>query len=201
MLICGSSIFVKSSMAPAGSWTAWSKSMKRITILLAAAISLLAGAASAEDYTIGAIQVGNPWARATPKGADIAGAYMIVTNKGTEADRLIGGSTSVAGRFEMHRMLMEQGVMKMRPVEGGLEIKAGQTVEFKPGSFHIMLMGLKQPLEKDQRVKATLEFEKAGKVDIEYAVEAMGATGAPAARKGNPAAPKGTMDHGAHTGH
>ena len=91
--------------------------------------------------------------------------------------------------------------MKMRPVEGGLEIKAGQTVEFKPGSFHVMMMGLKQPLEKDQRVKATLEFEKAGKIDIEYSVEAMGATGAPAARKGNAAAAKGTTDHGAHTGH
>jgi copper(I)-binding protein len=175
--------------------------MNRITILLAAAISLLAGAASAEDYTIGTIRIGNPWARATPKGADVAGAYMSISNKGAAPDRLIGGSTPVAGRFEIHRMLMEQGVMKMRPVEGGLEIKPGQTVEFKPGSFHVMLTGLKQPLEKDQRVKATLEFEKAGKVDIEYSVEAVGATGAPAAQKGNPAAPKGTMDHGAHKGH
>jgi copper(I)-binding protein len=175
--------------------------MNRITILLATAISLLAGAASAEDYTIGTIRIENPWARATPKGADVAGAYMIISNKGTASDRLIGGSTPVAGRLEFHRMLMEQGVMKMRPVQGGLEIKAGQTVEFKPGSFHVMLMGLKQPLEKDQRVKATLEFEKAGKVDIEYSVEAVGATGAPAARKGNSAAPKGAMDHGAHTGH
>jgi copper(I)-binding protein len=175
--------------------------MNRITILLATAISLLAGAASAEDYTIGTIRIENPWARATPKGADVAGAYMIISNKGTASDRLIGGSTPVAGRLEFHRMLMEQGVMKMRPVQGGLEIKAGQTVEFKPGSFHVMLMGLKQPLEKDQRVKATLEFEKAGKVDIEYSVEAVGATGAPAARKGNSVAPKGAMDHGTHTGH
>ena len=175
--------------------------MNRITILLATAISLLAGAASAEDYTIGTIRIENPWARATPKGADVAGAYMIISNKGTASDRLIGGSTPIASRLEFHRMLMEQGVMKMRPVQGGLEIKAGQTVEFKPGSFHVMLMGLKQPLEKDQRVKATLEFEKAGKVDIEYSVEAVGATGAPAARKGNSAAPKGAMDHGTHTGH
>ena len=171
------------------------------TISLATAISLLAGAASAEDYTLGTIRIQNPWTRATPKGADIAGAYMIISNKGTASDRLIGGSTPVAGRFEFHRMLTEQGVMKMRPVEGGLEIKAGQTVEFKPGSYHVMMMGLKQPLEKDQRVKATLEFEKAGKIDIEYSVEAMGAASAPAAHKGNAAAPKGTTDHGAHTGH
>ena len=175
--------------------------MNRITILLGTAIALFAGAASAEDYTVGAIQIGNPWARATPKGAEVAGAYMTISNKGTTPDRLIGGSTPVAGRFEVHRMLMEKGVMKMRPVEGGLEIKAGQTVEFKPESYHVMLFGLKQPLAKDQRVKATLEFEKAGKVDIEYSVAAMGATGTPAARKGNSAAPKGAMDHGAHTGH
>ena len=71
-------------------------------------------------------------------------------------------------------MVMEQGVAKMRPVEGGLEIKPGETVELKPGSLHVMLTGLKQPLEKGQKVKATLEFAKAGKVDIEYAVEAAG---------------------------
>ena len=79
-------------------------------------------------------------------------------------------------------MVMEQGVAKMRPVEGGLEIKPGETVELKPGSLHVMLMGLKQPLEKGLKVKGTLEFEKAGKVDIEYAVEALGVS-APAPGK------------------
>jgi len=79
--------------------------------------------------------------------------------------------------------------MKMRPVERGLEIKPGQTIEFKPGSFHVMLVGLKQPLEKGQHIKATLEFEKAGKIEIEYAVEAIGASGAPAG------------GHSGHTGH
>jgi periplasmic copper chaperone A len=82
----------------------------------------------------------------------------------------------VAGRFEVHSMVMEQGVAKMRSVEGGLEIKPGETVELKPGSFHIMLMGLKQPLEKGQKVKGTPEFANAGKVDIEYAVEGIGAS-------------------------
>ena len=73
--------------------------------------------------------------------------------------------------------------MIMRPVEGGLEIKPGESVELKPGSFHVMFMGLKQPLEKGQQVKGTLEFEKAGKVDVEYTVEAIGAT--PAAKGGH----------------
>jgi len=148
----------------------------RLAVLAAAVVAVLHGReAATADFSIGSIQIGNPWTRATPKGADVAGAYMTLNNKGTAPDRLIGGSSPVAGRFEVHHMAVEGGVMKMRPVEGGLEIKPGETVELKPGSFHIMLMGLKQPLEKGQRVKGTLVFEKAGKVDIEYAVEALGA--------------------------
>jgi periplasmic copper chaperone A len=166
-------------------------------IAVAAVLSLLAVAVSAEDATIGSLRVSNPWARATPRGAEVAGAYMTIRNTGTEADRLVGGSTAAAARFEIHQMTMDKGVMKMRPVEGGLEIKAGQAVELKPSSFHIMMTGLKQPLQKGQHLKATLEFEKAGKVDIEFTVEAIGSNG-PAAKG---PAQKGPMDHGAHTGH
>jgi copper(I)-binding protein len=152
--------------------------MTRAATLFAIALSIAAGSALAEDYTAGTIAIGNPWTRATPKGATVAGAYMTISNKGTVPDRLLGGSSPIAGRFEVHSMTMEKGVAKMRPVEGGLEIKPGETVELKPGSFHAMLTGLKQPLEKGQKVKGTLEFEKAGKVDIEYAVEAVGASSA-----------------------
>ena len=150
--------------------------MTRIALAFGVALSLWASAAMAQNYSIGSIEVGKPWSRATPKGAKVAGAYMTITNKGTAPDRLVGGSTSAASGFEVHSMVMEQGVAKMRPVEGGLEIKPGETVELKPGSFHVMLMGLKQPLQKGEKVKGTLEFEKAGKVDIEYPVEALGAT-------------------------
>jgi periplasmic copper chaperone A len=153
--------------------------MKCPAFVLAVALSLWCGAAVAEDFRVGTIEIGKPWTRATPKGSAVAGAYMTISNKGTEADRLLGGSSPVAGRFEVHSMTMEQGVAKMRPVEGGLEVKPGATVELKPGGFHVMLVDLKQPLEKGQKVKATLEFEKAGKVEIEYTVEALGA-GAPA---------------------
>jgi copper(I)-binding protein len=149
----------------------------RLAVLAAAVAAVLHGRdAAAADFSIGSIQIGNPWTRATPKGADIAGAYMTLSNKGTAPDRLIGGSSPVAGRFELHLMTVEDGVMKMRPVDGGLEVKPGATVELKPGSFHIMLMGLKQPMEKGQKVKGTLVFEKAGTVEIEYAVEALGAS-------------------------
>jgi copper(I)-binding protein len=148
-----------------------------LAVLAAAVVAVLHGReAGAADFSIGSIQIGNPWTRATPKGAEVAGAYMTLSNKGTAPDRLIGGSSPVAGRFELHLMTVEDGVMKMRPVDGGLEVKPGETVELKPGSFHVMLMGLRQPLEKGQKVKGTLVFEKAGTVEIEYAVEALGAS-------------------------
>jgi copper(I)-binding protein len=150
--------------------------MTRIAFLLAIALSVWAGDAIAGDYTVGTMQIGNPWTRATPKGATVAGGYMTISNTGSAPDRLVGGSAAVAGRFEVHNMTMEQDVAKMRPMGTGLEIKPGETVELKPGSFHVMLMGLKQPLEQGQKVKGTLEFEKAGKVEIEYAVEALGTT-------------------------
>jgi copper(I)-binding protein len=153
--------------------------MKLAASIIALAISFVPVHANAADFKVGNIEISAPWTRATPKGAEVAGAYMTITNKGTAPDRLMGGSTSAASGFEVHSMVMEQGIAKMRPVEGGLEIKPGETVELKPGSFHVMLTGLTQPLEKGQKVKATLQFEKAGKVDVEYSVEAAGAPSAP----------------------
>jgi copper(I)-binding protein len=166
--------------------------MIRTIYVMATALLILAGDATAAEYTIGDIGISSPWARATPRGAEVAGAYMTVTNKGTTADRLIAGSSPAAARLEFHAMSMEQGVMKMRPVQGGIELKPGATVEFKPAAFHIMLVGLKAPLKQGQHVKATLQFEKAGKLDIEYLVEAMGASGP---------APAAHMDHMQHMDH
>jgi copper(I)-binding protein len=145
-------------------------------LLLAGALALLAIPALAHDYKAGSLEIGHPWARATPKGATVAGGYVTITNKGAEPDRLVGFSSAVAERFEVHEMAMDNGVMKMRPLPNGLEIKPGQKVELKPGSFHLMFMQLKQPLEKDKPIKGTLRFEKAGTVDVEFAVEAVGAS-------------------------
>ena len=146
------------------------------SLLLAAILAFATDAAIAHEYKAGSLEIKHPWARATPKGAAVAGGYMTIINKGTAPDRLIGFSSPAAGKFEIHEMTMDNGVMKMRPVTNGVEIKPGQTVELKPGSYHLMFMGLKQPFEKGKRVKGTLEFEKAGKVEVEYAVEAIGAT-------------------------
>jgi copper(I)-binding protein len=146
------------------------------TILLAAILALIANVASAHEYKAGSIEIKHPWARATPKGATVAGGYMKLINTGTAPDRLVGGTNANAEKFEIHKMSMDNGVMKMRPLPNGIEIKPGETVEFTPGSYHLMFVGLKQPFEKGKRVKGTLQFEKAGTVEVEYAVEAIGGT-------------------------
>ena len=149
--------------------------MRRIMML--AVLLALAGTASAHEYKLGALEIKHPWARATPKGATVAGGYLRVINTGTTPDRLVGGSVVAAGKFEIHEMKMVNGVMQMRPVSAGIEIKPGETVELKPGSFHLMFVDLKAPFEQGKRVKGTLVFEKAGTVEVEYAVEAIGAPG------------------------
>lgn len=154
--------------------------MTRLFTALVALAVLAAPAAPAlaADYKAGSLEITQPWSRATPKGAAVAGGYMSIANKGSTSDRLIGGSSTVAGRFEVHEMSMDQGVMKMRELKNGLEIKPGETMELKPGSYHVMLLDLKRPLEAGQRFKGTLTFEKAGRLDVEFVVHAMGAQGA-----------------------
>ena len=162
------------------------------TILLAAiALAFTVSAAPAHEYKVGSLEIVHPWTRATPKGAAVAGGYMKIINHGTTPDRLIGGSTAGAEKFEIHEMTMTDGVMKMRPLAKGLEIKPGETAELTPGAYHLMFVGLKQPFEKGTRVKGTLQFEKAGKVDVEYAVTGIGAT----------PAMSGDMNHDAHKDH
>ena len=157
--------------------------MKPKVLVLAAALMLMAGPGLAETYKAGAIQIEQPWARATPKGATIGAGYMKITNTGTEPDRLVGGSVPFAQRVEVHSMTMEQGVMKMREVKDGLEIKPGETVELKPGGYHVMFVGLKEPLKQGEDLTVTLKFAKAGTVEVKYPVEAAGA-GGPAAGQG-----------------
>ena len=150
--------------------------MTRISFLAAALIAaLLTVPAQAETVTAGSLKISAPWARATPKGAGVGGGYLTITNTGTTPDRLIGGSTDIAKTFEVHEMSMDNGVMKMRMLPKGLEIKPGETVTFKPGGYHLMFMGLKHQLMQGQHFKATLEFEKAGKVDVDFAIEGIGA--------------------------
>ena len=145
--------------------------MLRLALILAA----LAFGASAFAQQAGGLQITGTWARATPKGAQVGGGYFKVTNNGSAPDRLLGGSSPIAGKFELHEMSMSGGVAKMRELTNGLEIKPGQTIELKPGGNHVMFVGLKQPLERGRPFMATLQFEKAGKVEVEFKVEPIGA--------------------------
>ena len=154
--------------------------LRRLSLgLLLAAI---AGAAHARDYKLADIEIGQPWSRATPPTAQAAGGFLVLTNKGATADRLIAVRSPVADRAEIHEMKMDGNVMRMRELEKGLEIPPGGTVELRPGGIHIMFMGLKAPFAKDTSIPLTLVFEKAGSIDVEVLVQAMGAP-APAGNK------------------
>ncbi|WP_342361454.1 DUF1775 domain-containing protein [Terrarubrum flagellatum] len=122
----------------------------------------------------GPITIESAWTRATPTGAKIGGGYFTIRNTGKDADKLVGFSTSAAARGELHTMSMTDGVMKMREVQS-VEIPAGGSVEFKPGGYHLMMIDLKQPIAEGAPIKGKLKFEKAGEVDVEFAVAPIGA--------------------------
>jgi periplasmic copper chaperone A len=143
---------------------------------LACGIPYTDAGAQGASYKVGDLTIQAPWARATPTGAKVGGAYLKITNAGAQADRLVGGSLAGAREVEVHEMSMSNNVMKMRHLKDGLEIKPGQTVELKPGGYHLMLTGLSEALKQGQTLKGSLTFEKAGSVEIEYIVAPIGAT-------------------------
>ena len=140
---------------------------------LAMALSF-APAAQAHEYKLGDLEIGHPWSRATLPGAKVAAGYLTVTNNGSNADRLVAVSAGIAGRGDIHEMAVKDGVMTMRPVAGGLEIPAGGEVKLEPGSYHLMFMDLGAPAVEGERFPGTLTFEKAGTVEVEFAVEKAG---------------------------
>ncbi|MDB5410001.1 MAG: hypothetical protein JWL84_4913 [Rhodospirillales bacterium] len=144
----------------------------RAIVLAILALATLSGAAArAEDS---AITLGDAWARATPGKAPNGAAYLTVTNSGTAPDRLVGASSPVAAKTELHEDKEENGIMKMRPVPA-LAIPPGQSVTFKPGAYHLMLTGLKEPLKQGTSFPVTLTFEKAGAKQVQVAVGRPGA--------------------------
>ncbi len=150
-----------------------------------AAICTWALPARAGDYDVGSIHISQPWSQPTPKGATAGVGYVTLTNKGTVPDKVSCVSDDASAQCQIHSMTMDGGVMKMRPVEGGLEIKPGESVTLKPGGNHIMFVSLKHPLEQGETVKVTLKFEHAGTIDVDYPVLAMGARPAGASAGGS----------------
>jgi len=149
------------------------KTRSSALVLVVIVSTAIPARAQTPEYDVGSIHITQPWSRATPKGAKASAGYMTITNKGTTPDKVSCVSDDASAQCEIHSVTMEGRVMAMRPVEGGLEIKPGETVT--SSGFHVMFRDLKHPLEQGKTVKATLKFEKAGTVDVEYPIVAVGA--------------------------
>jgi periplasmic copper chaperone A len=148
-------------------------SMKILAALLFVC-AFAAGTVSAHDYLLKSLKIDHPFARATPPGAKTGGVFVSVENTGTQPDRLLGVSTPMAGVAELHQMIVDAGVMRMRGVSA-LEVRPGETLQLKPGGYHVMLSELRQPLKVGDRFPMTLTFQNAGAVEVSVWVEAMGA--------------------------
>ena len=144
---------------------------------IAAALMLaLISPVAAQKTEIGQLIINQPWTRATP--AQSAAAYIDVKSIGKADDRLLGASTPVATRVELHGVSMTGGIMRMREEAQGIAIPAGRSVRLAPGGRHMMLIGLKQPLVQGTRVPLMLRFGKAGEVRVSMKVAAAGSLAA-----------------------
>ncbi|KAE8437549.1 MULTISPECIES: copper chaperone PCu(A)C [Halomonadaceae] len=121
-----------------------------------------------------AIEAEQPWTRATPPGAGAGGGFVTLTNHGDGDDMLIGATSPVTERVEIHIMEMDGDVMRMAPLPGGIELPAGGSVTLAPGGLHLMLMELDSPIVEGEPVPVTLEFQHAEPMEIELRVLPVG---------------------------
>ena len=117
----------------------------------------------------GQVQVEEPWIRATTPGAKVAAGYMTIRNKSAQPERLVGGSSPVAGKVETHIHIKDGDVVRMREVKG-YDIPANGVFELKPGGAHLMLVDVKRPLKEGEKVSLVLKFEKSGEVKVDFEV-------------------------------
>jgi len=161
-----------------------------IRTLSLAALLACALPSFAQDYKVGDLTIDQPWSRELPPNAPAGAAYFTLHNQGSQADRLIGASTSRAQKSELHTHVQQNGLMKMQQIPA-VEIPADGEVVFQPGGNHVMLFGLGKPLTAGEQFPLTLEFEKAGKVEVQVQVEG-------ADHHGSHGMP---MQHGEHGSH
>jgi copper(I)-binding protein len=143
-------------------------------LAMAASGSVLA---QAHEHKQGPLTVVHPWSRATAPSQKAGGVFLRVENASDQPDRLIGVESDLSEVTSLHRMIRDGDVMKMRPVEGGIEVPANGHVDLAPGGMHVMLIGLREQLIKETTIPLTLVFERAGRVEIDAVVEAAGARG------------------------
>lgn len=139
--------------------------MKTSTLALLCALAIPAMTLPVSAQQAGDIKIEKPWSRATPGNSKIGAGYLTMTNTGSAPDTLVSATTSASDHVEIHEMAMKDGVMTMRPMAKGVTVAPGKSVNFAPGGFHMMLMGLKAPLKQGDKVPLTLTFAKAGTVE------------------------------------
>ena len=149
---------------------------KPIFALAAFGLAFLSSSlASADDVKIGNLTISAPYVRAMVPGAPVGGGYMTITNTGGTDDRLMAASSPRAATVQIHEMKMDNDVMIMRELAGGLAIPAGKTIELKPGGYHLMFMKVATPFLQGQTVRTSLKFEKAGTADVDFPVGSIAA--------------------------
>jgi copper(I)-binding protein len=164
--------------------------MNRI-LATALALALSASATFSHDFKAGTLEVHHPASKATLPGQPVGGGFMTITNTGTDADRLVSiTAPDVSDDVQIHEMAVENDVMKMRQLPDGIEIPAGAKLELKSGGLHIMFMRIKHPFKEGEKFKATLNFEKAGTLDVDFKIESA-----------KPGANQGEGASGNHEGH
>jgi copper(I)-binding protein len=144
-------------------------------VTIAAVLVLFGSMAAAETYRVGAIEVVDPWARATPVGATVTAGYMRIINHGETPERLLTIRSGQAGGFEFQELSLDDNVMRLRTIARGVEIGPGQTVEFRPGlASQAVFSGLAAQLRPGDLLPATLMFERAGPVEVGLSVKSIG---------------------------
>jgi len=150
-----------------------------LAVMTLAAVSIGTPALAGDPVAVGALRIMQPWARAGAGHGNTGAAFMTIANTGGDDDKLVSASTSVASKAEVHETKMEDGVMKMRMLMGGLAIPAGGKVDLKPMGLHVMMMGVTEKLVEGETLVLTLTFEKAGSVDVTIPIGGPGAMMAP----------------------
>lgn len=165
---------MRSGASASDSATGRASAIRRLAVALGYAAVLLVGSTSANAADIAISQA---WSHAIPKGAKVAAGYLTIENRGDGPDRLLSASTPIAGKVAIHEMREVDGIMKMRPMSGGLTIPPNAKLVFAPGGSHLMFTELRSSFSEGEHVPVSLDFEKAGKITISLEVGSIGAKG------------------------
>ena len=138
--------------------------------LFAGFLSVMTSLAMASEQIAGDLKLTSPWIRASVPDQVNGAGYVQIENKAAQGDRLVSARMTGVNRTEMHTIITENGVAKMREVTG-IDVPATGVVQLMPGGFHIMFLGLKEPFKAGMKVPVTLQFEKAGEVKVEFEIK------------------------------